>query len=55
MLTHDASPNQGLPGARYRLHRAVARLLEELAREHPLVFAIDNLQWAHAATLELLA
>ena len=53
ILTPDASAPEGLPGARYRLHRAVAHLLEELGRERPLVFAIDDLQWADAAALEL--
>jgi len=40
---------------RYRGHRAVRVLLEQLAAEKPLVIALDDLHWADGATIELLA
>jgi DNA-binding CsgD family transcriptional regulator/tetratricopeptide (TPR) repeat protein len=39
---------------RYRTHRAVRALLEHLARPRPLVLALDDLQWADSASIELL-
>jgi DNA-binding CsgD family transcriptional regulator len=39
---------------RYRSHRAVRRLLAELARPRPLVLALDDVHWADAASTELL-
>ena len=39
---------------RYRAHRAVCRLLEELAGTQPLVLLLDDLHWADAGSLELL-
>ena len=38
---------------RYRSHRAVRALLEELASAQPLVLALDDLHWADSASLEL--
>ena len=40
---------------RYRAHRAVRRLFEQLAEAKPLVIALDDLHWADDATIELLA
>src|SRR5579885_3407506 len=38
----------------FSLLDAVATLLENAAREQPLLFCIDNLQWADSASLELM-
>src|SRR4051794_13951955 len=40
---------------RYRSHRAVRALLEELARRLPLVVLLDDLHWADSASIELVA
>jgi ATP/maltotriose-dependent transcriptional regulator MalT len=39
---------------RYRSHRAVRKLLEQLAQERPLVLVLDDFHWADSASLELL-
>jgi ATP/maltotriose-dependent transcriptional regulator MalT len=39
---------------RYRSHRAVRALLEELARTRPLVLVLDDFHWADSASVELL-
>ena len=39
---------------RYRSHRAVRALLEQLAFVRPLVLVLDDLHWADAASVELL-
>jgi DNA-binding NarL/FixJ family response regulator/tetratricopeptide (TPR) repeat protein len=38
---------------RYRAHRAVRALLEQLAATGPLVLALDDVHWADAASVEL--
>ena len=38
---------------KFRIFEAIATLLERLAHEQPLLFAIDNLQWADSASQEL--
>ena len=49
-------PLRGDPaGERYRLYRAVACVLENMAASAPLVLAIEDLHWADKATLSLLA
>jgi tetratricopeptide (TPR) repeat protein len=40
--------------ARYRVHRAVRRLLEELAAQSGLVLILDDVHWADAASVELI-
>jgi DNA-binding SARP family transcriptional activator len=40
--------------ARARLFEAIARLTEALSARHPLVWLMDDLQWADAETLDLL-
>jgi predicted ATPase len=44
----------GLQHERYRSHRAVRALLEQLAKTTPLVLALDDFHWADAASVELL-
>src|SRR4051812_15514420 len=39
---------------RYRSHRAVRALLEQLASAQPLVLMLDDLHWADPASIELL-
>jgi DNA-binding CsgD family transcriptional regulator len=39
---------------RYRSHRAVRALLEQLAETKPLVLVLDDLHWADSASVELL-
>lgn len=47
-------PAGGERAARVRLFEAVARLGESLARRAPLILFVDDVQWADAATLDLL-
>src|SRR3954465_2632839 len=44
----------GLQHERYRSHRAVRALLEELAKTRSLVLVLDDVHWADAASVELL-
>src|SRR6266536_1576947 len=39
---------------RYRSHRAVRALLEQLAETRPLVLVLDDLHWADSASVELV-
>jgi len=39
---------------RYRSHRALRALLEQLAESRPLVLVLDDLHWADSASVELL-
>ncbi len=39
---------------RYRSHRAVRELLEQLAEPRPLVLVLDDVQWGDSASVELL-
>ena len=39
---------------RYRSHRAVRALLEQLAQTRPLVLVLDDFHWADSASVELL-
>ena len=49
----DAGPAV-LQHERYRAHRAVRALLEQLASDQPLVLLLDDLHWADPASVELL-
>ncbi|MGH3822954.1 MAG: helix-turn-helix transcriptional regulator [Pseudonocardiaceae bacterium] len=44
----------GRAAARYRLHRAVRMLLQELACPNGLVLILDDMHWADEASLELI-
>lgn len=50
LMPEILSPDQ----QKFRLLDAVATLLENAAREQPLLLCIDNLQWADSASLELM-
>jgi DNA-binding CsgD family transcriptional regulator len=43
------------PDVRYRALRSFANVFGDLAKEEPLVIAIDDLQWADEATMDLFA
>lgn len=47
-----AKPASG--AERFRYHRALRALLEQLARERPLVLLLDDVHWADDASLELI-
>ena len=49
VTTEVLSPEQ----EKFRLMDAVATLLEQVAKEQPVLLALDNLQWADSASLEL--
>jgi DNA-binding CsgD family transcriptional regulator len=51
----DAEPAPALQDERYRAHRAVRMLLEQLAAAAPVVVLLDDLQWADDSSLELVA
>ena len=51
----DATPAPALQDERYRAHRAVRALLEQLAAAAPVVILLDDLQWADDSSLELVA
>jgi ATP/maltotriose-dependent transcriptional regulator MalT len=57
MTQHRAEP-PARPGGvgmdRYRLHRAVAALLDGLAAGRPILLSVDDLHWADPASVELL-
>jgi ATP/maltotriose-dependent transcriptional regulator MalT len=54
-LTTLASDRQvALQHERYRSHRAVRSLLEQLASAQPLVLVLDDLHWTDSASIELL-
>jgi ATP/maltotriose-dependent transcriptional regulator MalT len=54
-LTSLAGGRQvALQHERYRSHRAVRSLLEQLGSTQPLVLVLDDLHWADAASIELL-
>src|SRR5207302_10101607 len=50
-----AAGRRGAPQQeRYRSHRAVRAMLEQLAGTKPLVLVLDDLHWADSASVELL-
>jgi DNA-binding CsgD family transcriptional regulator len=51
----EAAPAPALQDERYRAHRAVRTLLEQLATATPVVVLLDDLQWADDSSLELVA
>jgi DNA-binding CsgD family transcriptional regulator len=53
-LTSAVEPAATVLDERYRVHRAVRMLLEELAGAHPLVLLLDDLHWADPASIDLV-
>jgi DNA-binding CsgD family transcriptional regulator len=51
--TTERLPDPQLTGA-WRLYEAVRTVLTTMAREHPVVLAIEDLHWADASTRDLL-
>jgi DNA-binding CsgD family transcriptional regulator len=51
----DAPASRGEGAERYRLHYAVRSVLERLAGRQPLLLALDDVHWADAASVEMLA
>jgi len=51
----DTAVSGGQGAERYRLHYAVRSVLERLARRQPLLLALDDVHWADAASVEMLA
>ena len=54
-LRAAAGGDGALPDERFRVHRAVSRLLGLVADEKPLLLVLDDLQWSDAASVELIA
>ncbi|MQA74715.1 MAG: AAA family ATPase [Solirubrobacterales bacterium] len=55
-LAQLGEPDRGaIQAERYRAHYAVRALLDLLAHPRPVVLALDDLQWADEASLELVA
>src|SRR3954468_20355868 len=55
-LAPERAPIAGDPEAdRFRLFAAVTHLLAFVARQHPVVLILDDLQWADASTVLLLS
>src|SRR5215831_2828423 len=49
------APGQGVDDDRYRTHYAIRELLEWLAARQPTVVALDDVHWADAASVEVIA
>jgi ATP/maltotriose-dependent transcriptional regulator MalT len=55
-LASLAEPRRdALESERFRVHRAGGALLEVLARQRPVVLALDDLHWADRSSVEMLA
>src|SRR5579862_1615629 len=54
LTTLGGDGRSALQHERYRSHRAVRALLEQLASAQPLVLVLDDLHWADPASVELL-
>ena len=54
VATRSAGEPAAVLDERYRAHRAVRELLEELAGATPLVLLLDDLHWADPASLDLV-
>jgi DNA-binding CsgD family transcriptional regulator len=54
-LRRPGSPASAVADERYRAHRAMRELLDVLARDRPLVVALDDLHWSDPASIDLVA
>jgi DNA-binding CsgD family transcriptional regulator len=50
-----ATSRTGLAAERYRHHRAIRALIEDLAADRPLVLLLDDVHWADPASVEAIA
>ncbi len=48
-----AEPDESMPDARGRFFHRILNALRTLAQQGPLLFAVDDLQWANSSTLNL--
>ena len=55
LSAHAAGRQVALQHERYRSHRAVRELLDQVAAAKPLVLVLDDFHWADSASAELLA
>ena len=53
-LRNGAAPTPVIGDERYRAHRAVRALFEQLADAKPVVIVLDDVHWADDATIELI-
>ncbi len=53
-LRDGGGPDAALADERYRAHRAIRSLLEQLAQPAPLVVVLDDLHWSDGASIELI-
>lgn len=49
-----ADRDGGSPASKRRLHEAIARCLEAVAEEGPVLLAVDDVHWADVSSLEVL-
>jgi DNA-binding SARP family transcriptional activator len=54
LLTDSSPPDEDASAARFRLHEAVARYLDEVSRTVPLLVVLDDLHRADGETLAML-
>ena len=51
----DSLPAPRLQAERYRVHYAIQSVLERLAERRPIVVILDDVQWADAASVEMIS
>jgi DNA-binding NarL/FixJ family response regulator len=51
----DSFPAPRLQAERYRVHYAIQSVLERLAERRPIVVILDDVQWADAASVEMIS
>jgi len=53
-LAHRSPPPTTLLDERFRIHRSLRAMLEQLARASPLVILLDDVHWADGASIDAL-